>query len=173
MMNLPKWWTATGGLGPIVKRRLVRILVPFSKTQFFADTTRIYGITVETGRQLETELNKRYGRSRGFNIRVEFLPARRDRLLQELIAGRGDIAAGSLTITPERAALVDFLDPWVAGVKEVVVVGSASPPLSSLHDLSGKEICVRKSSSYYTHLKALSDAFVGRGRAPIQIRPIA
>ena len=25
MMNLPKWWTATGGLEPIVKGRLVRI----------------------------------------------------------------------------------------------------------------------------------------------------
>src|SRR6516162_7307662 len=122
-MNLPKWWTATGGLEPIVKSRVVRILVPFSKTQFFADNTKIYGITVETGRQLEMELNKRYGRGRGFNIRVEFLPTRRDRLLEELIAGRGDIAAGSLTITPERAALVEFLDPWVTGVKEVLVVG--------------------------------------------------
>ena len=171
-MNLPKWWTATGGLEPIVKSRVVRILVPFSKTQFFADKTKIYGITVETGRQLEMELNKRYGRSRGFNIRVEFLPTRRDRLLEELIAGRGDIAAGSLTITLERAALVDFLDPWVTGVNEVVVLGPASPPLSSLDDLSDKEIRVRKSSSYFTHLTALSDGFVARGLAPIQIRPI-
>jgi membrane-bound lytic murein transglycosylase MltF len=172
IMNLPKWSTASDDLGPIVKRRLVRILVPFSKTQFFADKTQIYGITVETGRELEMELNKRYGRSRGFNIRVEFLPTRRDRLLDELIAGRGDIAAGSLTITPERAALVDFLDPWVTGVKEVVVLGPASSPLSTLDDLSDKEIRVRKSSSYFTHLTTLSDDLVARGLAPIQIRPI-
>jgi membrane-bound lytic murein transglycosylase MltF len=171
-MNLPKWWSATGDLEPTVSRRVVRILVPFSKTQLFADKTQIYGITVETGRLLETELNKRFGRSRGFNIRVEFLPTRRDRLLDELIAGHGDIAAGSLTITPERATLVDFLDPWVTGVKEVVVLGPSSPPLSSLDDLSDKEIRVRKSSSYFTHLAALSDAFVTRGLAPIQIRPI-
>ena len=172
IMNLPKWWTATGGLGPIVKHRVVRILVPFSKTQFFADKKQIFGITAETGRQLETYLRQRYGRGRGFNIRVQFLPTRRDRLLGELIAGRGDIAAGSLTITPERAALVDFLDPWVTGVKELLVVGPASPRLSTLDDLSDKEICVRKSSSYFTHLTVLSDAFVARGLAPIQIRPI-
>jgi ABC-type amino acid transport substrate-binding protein len=172
IMNLPKWSTASDELGPIVKRRLVRILVQFSKTQFFADTTRIYGITVETGRELEMELNKRYGR-RSFNIRVEYLPTRRDRLLDDLIAGRGDIAAGSLTITPERAALVDFLDPWVTGVKEVVVLGPASPPLSTLDDLSHKEIRVRTSSSYFTHLRALSDDLVARGLAPIQIRPIS
>ena len=64
-MNLPKWWTATGGLEPIVKSRVVRILVPFSKTQFFADKTQVFGITAETGRLLEKELNKRYGRGRG------------------------------------------------------------------------------------------------------------
>ena len=60
IMNLPKWWTATGGLEPIVKSRVVRILVPFSKTQFFADATHVYGITAETGRQLEGYLNRRY-----------------------------------------------------------------------------------------------------------------
>ena len=172
IMNLPKWWTATGGLEPIVKHRVVRILVPFSKTQFFADKTQVFGITAETGRLLEKELNKHYGRGRGFNIRVEFLPTRRDRLLEELIAGHGDIAAGSLTITPERAAMVDFLDPWVTGIKEVMVIGPSSPSLSSLDDLSDKEICVRKSSSYFTHLTALSSDFVARGLAPIQIRPI-
>jgi membrane-bound lytic murein transglycosylase MltF len=94
-------------------------------------------------------------------------------LLDELIAGRGDIAAGSLTITPERAALVDFLDPWVTNVKEVMVLGPASPALSTLDDLSGKEIRVRKSSSYFTHLTTLSDDLVARGLAPIQIRPIS
>jgi membrane-bound lytic murein transglycosylase MltF len=172
IMQLPKWSTASGDLEPIVKRRLVRILVPFSKTLFFADKTQFYGSAVETGRQLEKYVNERYGRSRGFNIRVRFLPTRRDRLLEELIAGRGDIAAGALTITPERASLVDFLDPWLTGVKEVVVVGPASPHLSTLDDLSDKEICVRKSSSYFTHLTALSDALVARGLAPIQIRPI-
>jgi hypothetical protein len=49
-MELPKWWTATGDLEHIVKRRVVRILVPFSKTQFFADKTQFFGSTVETGR---------------------------------------------------------------------------------------------------------------------------
>jgi ABC-type amino acid transport substrate-binding protein len=154
-MELPKWRSSTGGLDPIVKRRVVRILVPYSKTQFFADKTRVYGITAETGRQLEKYLNERYGSRKRLNVRVEFLPTRRDRLLQSLSTGLGDIAAGSLTITPERAALVDFLEPWVTGINEVVVIGPASPRLSTIDDLSDKEICVRKSSSYFTHLVTL------------------
>jgi membrane-bound lytic murein transglycosylase MltF len=172
IMELPKWRSVTGGLDPIIKRRVVRILVPYSKTQFFADKTHVYGITAETGRQLEKYLNERYGRRRGFNIHVEFLPTRRDKLLQSLTAGLGDIGAGSLTIAPERAALVDFLEPWVTGINEVVVTGPASPGLSTIDDLSDKDICLRKSSSYFTHLVALSDAFVARGFAPIRIRPI-
>jgi membrane-bound lytic murein transglycosylase MltF len=172
-IELPKWRTSKGELEPIIQSRVIRILVPFSKTQFFADGAHVYGITAETGRRLEQDLNQRYGRGKGFNIRVEFLPTRRDGLLEGLIAGRGDIAAGSLTITPERAALVDFLDPWVTGVKEVVVIGPASPPLSTLDDLSDREIRVRKSSSYFTHLTTLSDGFVARGLAPIQIRTIS
>jgi membrane-bound lytic murein transglycosylase MltF len=172
-MELPKWWTSKGRLDTILKHRVVRILVPFSKTQFFADGSHVYGITAETGRQLEKDLNKRYGRRNGFNIRVEFLPTRRDSLLESLIAGRGDIAAGSLTITPERAGLVDFVDPWVTGVNEVVVIGPASPALSTLDDLSGKEIRVRKSSSYFTHLTTLNDSFVARGLPPVKTMPIA
>jgi membrane-bound lytic murein transglycosylase MltF len=172
IMNLPKWGTATGGLEPIIKRCLVRILVAFNKMQFFADGMQFHGATAEAGRQLEKELNRRYGSTKK-PIRVEFLPTRRDRLLHALIAGRGDIAAGHLTITPERAALVDFLDPWNTGIKEVVVMGPASPTLSTLDDLSGKEIRVRKSSSYFTHLTALNDSFVARGLAPIKIMPIA
>jgi membrane-bound lytic murein transglycosylase MltF len=172
IMSLPRSWTATGGLDPIIKRREVRLLVPFSKTQFFADGARIYGVTAERGRELETELNQRYGGKNKKPIRVVFVPTRRDRLLAELIAGHGDIAAGFLTITPERAALVDFVDPWRTNVKEVVVTGPSSPILSILEDLSDKEIRVRKSSSYFTHLTALSNSFVTRGFAPIQLRPI-
>jgi hypothetical protein len=80
-MELPKWSTASDDLEPIVKRRLLRILVPFSKTLFFVDKTQFYGSTVETIRLLEKELSQRYGRRNGFNIRVEYLPTRRDRLL--------------------------------------------------------------------------------------------
>ncbi len=36
------------------------------------------------------------------------IPVARDQLLPGLVAGKGDIAAGNITITPERRKLVDF-----------------------------------------------------------------
>jgi len=46
---------------------------------------------------------------------VVFIPLRRDQLLPGLAAGKGDIAAANLTITPERQKLVDFT---VAGLSK-------------------------------------------------------
>ena len=155
-----------------MKRRFVRLLVPYSKTQFFIDKGRTFGLAAESGRQLEAYLNARHCRRKAFRIHVEFVPTRRDKLLDDLVAGRGDIVGGMLTVTPERAAKVDFVRPWLTDVKEVLVTGPAAPPLGTLDELAGKEIRVRKSSSYFAHLTMLSDAFVKRGLAPIRIEPI-
>ena len=44
---------------------------------------------------------------------VALIPTTRDKLFTELLAGRGDIAAGDISITPERAKLVSFTVPTV------------------------------------------------------------
>ena len=59
------------------------------------------------------ELNKKLAaekklKNKNLKVRVVFIPMRRDQLLPALVAGKGDIAAANLTITPERQKLVDF-----------------------------------------------------------------
>jgi membrane-bound lytic murein transglycosylase MltF len=54
-------------------------------------------------------------------------------------------------------------------VRELVVTGPKSPPLSTLDDLSGKQVYVRKSSSYYENLSALNERFRKRGKPPVNI----
>ena len=88
-----------------------------------------------------------------------FIPTSRDQLIPRLLDGRGDIAAGILTVTPERREQVEFGAPFFRGVKEIAVTGPASPELASVDDLSGKEVFVRKSSSYWTHLESLNERF--------------
>jgi len=79
----------------------------------------------------------------------------RDELFSGLVAGRGDIAVGNITITPERLKIVDFSDPFAKGVREIVVAGQGAPALRNLDDLPGREVFVRISSSYYESLKGL------------------
>jgi len=155
-------------LDDLKERRVVRILVPYSKTLYFVDGGESHGISYELGAALEKQLN-RDNQDRARPIRVMFLPVRRDRLLPSLIEGRGDIAAANLTITPERLKLVDFSAPFAEGVSEVFVTSSRSGVPSSLHDLSGRSVFVRRSSSYFASLENLNRTLLEKGKPPVKI----
>jgi ABC-type amino acid transport substrate-binding protein len=129
------------------------------------------GITAEAGQAFEAWLNARYAKGH-LMIRVVFLPEARESLLPDLIAGKGDVAAGALTITHERLAAVDFAPTWVDGVKEIVLAGSNASKLTSLEGLSGREAYVRASSPCYASLERLNQTFAAKGLAPAQIRAV-
>jgi membrane-bound lytic murein transglycosylase MltF len=59
----------------------------------------------------------------------------------------------------------------ITGVDEVVISGPATPPIKTLEDLSGKEIHVRKSSSYYESLMQLNSRFKNSGKPLVEIIP--
>jgi membrane-bound lytic murein transglycosylase MltF len=86
-----------------------------------------------------------------------------------LVKGLGDIAAGNLTITPERFKEVDFSEPYFKGVNEILVTSPAGPQVKTVEDLSGKEIHVRASSSYYASLQSLNARFKKAGKQPMKL----
>jgi membrane-bound lytic murein transglycosylase MltF len=50
------------------------------------------------------------------------------------------------------------------------VTGPGSPALASLDDLSGRQVFVRRSSSYWSHLEALNQRLAREGRAPALLK---
>jgi membrane-bound lytic murein transglycosylase MltF len=164
---VPVW---TGDFDGMKERKLVRILVPFSRTSFFLDKGEAFGFEAELGQEFESWLNKRYGK-KPYHINVAFIPTSRDRLFDALRAGKGDIAAGNLTITAERASVVDFATPWATNIKEVLVTGPSAPAIAGLDDLATTGVMVRPSSSYFTHLAAINDKRKQSGQAPIKLEP--
>ena len=133
------------------------------------------GTAYEYGRLFEQELNKKLAaekklKDKNLKVRVVFIPVRRDQLLPGLAAGKGDVAAASLTITPERRKLVDFTAAGMNNVSEVLVSGPTSPQVASVDDLSGKEVFVRKSSSYHESLVALNEKFAAEKKPPVAIK---
>lgn len=170
IMALPNIRPSKEDFDGMLKRRTVRILVPVSRTSFFLDKGTALGIEAELGREFERWINKKYG-SKKLKIHVGFVPTPRDRLLADLNAGKGDIAAGTLTITPERQAVVDFAAPWASGVKEVLVTGPAATDIKSIDDVGSKPIMVRSSSSYATHLIELNKARKVAGKPQLIIKP--
>jgi membrane-bound lytic murein transglycosylase MltF len=161
-----------GDLDGMLERRMVRALVACDHTHYFLDGPRQRGITYDSLRLFERHLNAKYRRG-GVPISVVVIPVPRDELLPRLVDGYGDIAAGALTVTPERSVLVDFADPTVTDVREVVVTGPSGPSdLHSLEDLSGREVWVRRSSSYRQGLDALSARLREAGRPAVVVRDV-
>jgi membrane-bound lytic murein transglycosylase MltF len=153
----------------MLERRVVRVLVPYSRTLFFNDRGSQRGLTADALHEFEQWLNKKF-KTGSRPITVVAGPTTRDRLFRYLVDGYGDIAAGSLTITEGREAEVDFSRPVAEGVQEVVVTDRASPSLASLDDLAGKEVHVRRSSSYYESLTALNERLKSDGKPAIIFR---
>jgi membrane-bound lytic murein transglycosylase MltF len=160
-----KW---KGDFDGMVERRKIRVLVAHSKLFFFFDKARIRGVSYDAFREFESYINKKL-KTGTRKIKIVYLPVPRDKLLPWLAEGRGDIAAANLTITDERLKTVDFSRPGYKNVSEILVSGPAAPAVESLDKLSGKEIHVRPSSSYYEHLVLLNKSFKKKGIPPVKI----
>ena len=161
-----------GDLDGMIERRVIRVLVAPSRTSYWLLGLRQTGAEYELLKAFENEINEHY-KTQGKHIRIHvvFIPTSRDQLIPRLLEGRGDIAAGILTVTPERLEQVDFGAPFFRGVKEIAVTGPNSPELASVDDLSGKEVFVRQSSSYWTHLELLNERFKSENKPPIALKP--
>jgi membrane-bound lytic murein transglycosylase MltF len=157
-----------GDFNAMAERNRIRALVVYSKTFYFIDKGEQKGLTYEGLMLFQKFINAKLNK-KTVKVNVIFIPVARDQLLPALLEGRGDIAAANLTITPERSKQVDFSDPFGTGVRELVVSGPASPEITSLGDLSGKEVHVRKSSSYYQSLRKLNERFEGEGKSTVKI----
>ncbi|MCU0232039.1 MAG: transglycosylase SLT domain-containing protein [Acidobacteria bacterium] len=165
----------TGDFDAMLERRMIRFVVPFSRTLYFNDKGRERGVTADTVRDFERWINKKYAAKLGKRpITVAVIPTTRDQLLESVKTGRADVAAGNLTVTDERLAVVDFVAPPELSkpVSEVLVTGPKSPPVAALDDLAGKTIHVRPSSSYHESVVALSERFAKAGKPAIRIVPL-
>jgi membrane-bound lytic murein transglycosylase MltF len=160
-----KW---LGDFDGMAKRREIRALVVWSKTFYFLDKGRQRGATYELLKEFEKFVNKKL-KSNTLKVRILFIPVTRDQLLPWLVEGRGDIAAANLTITPQRQKQVDFSDPWIPDVKELLITGPSAAPVKNLDDLAGKEIHVRRSSSYYESLVDLNRSFQQAGKPKMNL----
>lgn len=161
---------ATDDLDGMVKRRFVRALVVYSKTFYFVDRGRERGLVAEGMQAFEEHLNRSlHIRKAQEHVHVVAVPVARDQLIPWLIEGRGDVAMANLTITESRERQIDFSAPFYERAAEILVTGAKIDAPATLEDLSGKEVLVRKSSSYYESLVRLNQS-LRANRAPVQLQ---
>jgi membrane-bound lytic murein transglycosylase MltF len=159
----------TGDVDEMVKRRYIRALVVYNKTNYFYDGVQARGITFEALREFQKYLNDKLNTGKT-QVQIVFIPVRRDHLLQGIAEGRGDIAASDIAITAHRKKSVAFSDPVRADAKQIVVTAPSAAALSSVDDLSGKEVYVRRSSHYWETLSHLNDRLKQAGKPEIILK---
>ncbi len=152
----------------MVERRLIRALVPSSKTFYYVEKGRPSGMSYDVFTAFEQEVNKTI-KSKALKVRVVFLPTPRDEIIDALVAGEGDVFFADMSITPERRERVDFSDPMYTDIREVVVTAPGLPQVTSVEQLSGQEVFVRPGTSYHEHLIALNARFKSEGKKPVVI----
>jgi membrane-bound lytic murein transglycosylase MltF len=159
----------TGDLDGMLERRYIRALVLYNKTNFFYDGPQPRGITYEALKEFEKFLNAKLNTA-DKPVHLIFIPVTPEEALQRMRDGRGDMAASNVPIISQFHEIVDFSDPIRERAREIVVTGPAAPSVTSLEDLSGKEVFVRKLSRYWPNLQRLNERFRSEGRAPVILK---
>jgi membrane-bound lytic murein transglycosylase MltF len=164
----PTPWT--GDLDGMQDRQVIRILVPYSKTLFFYDKKKEMGVVHDLGVSLEKWANQQQGPEGGKKgLKVVFVPVPEERLLPDLMAGLGDVAAGGLSMSTDGQGKIDFSNPLAPDSGAVIVTRKRGDPIGSLEQLSGREVVIHASSPSYETLRALSGKLVAQGKRPVKL----
>ena len=137
----------TGDFDAMVKRRAIRVGVTFNRTHYFIDKGQERGLTYESLKLFENDLNADL-KTGNLKVHVVIVPMTRDQLYPALASGKVDMVAAMVTVRPELEKLAAFSEPTRTNVSEVVVTGPGAPPIATVDDLAGQEVFVRKGSIY-------------------------
>jgi membrane-bound lytic murein transglycosylase MltF len=150
------------------ERGILRVLVGYSHTHYFMDGLNIRGISAENLRRFDPFLQERLGSPRP-RINILPIPVARDEMIDFLAAGLADLAVGNITITDARAERVNFSRPLRRDVSELVIHHSDVGDIDSLEALAGRDVHVRRSSSFVQSLEGLNASLLDEGLAPVNI----
>ncbi len=150
-------------LEEIVKSGYLRVLTRNNDTSFFIYRGHRMGFDYEVGKKLAQALG----------IRVDMIITQSwTEMVPALLKGEGDVIAAEVTVTDERKRQVLFAEPW-GHTREVVVWKDGTRPLKAAEDLSGKEVHVRKSASYFATVLALNAKLKAAGRPQVVVKPVS
>jgi len=147
-------------LEEIVRSGYIRVLTRNNDTSYYIYRGHRTGFDYELGKALAKHLG----------IRVDMIVTQGwSEMVPALLKGDGDVIAAQVSITEARRKQVLFARPW-GNTREVVVWRNGTEPIGAAQDLSGKEVHVRRGSSYYGTLATLNQQLTAAGKPPIVIQ---
>jgi len=158
----------TGDFDALVERRSIRVGVTFNRTHYFIDKGQERGLTYESLKLFEKDLNEEL-KTGNLKVHVVIVPMTRSQLYPALASGKIDMVAAMVTVRPELEKLAAFSEPTRTNVNEVVVTGPGAPPIATVDDLAGQRVFVRKGSIYEESLGRVNAQLKARGKPAVVI----
>lgn len=139
-----------------IKKFAVAVAAALVVSAVNAETLRVGSETVyppfefldsTTGKYVgfDMDLINAIAKKAGFDIHIYSMGL--DGLIPALTSGSIDVAVSALTITPERAAKVDFSDPYYESGLSIMTHKDNAAQIKGTKDLEGKTLCVEIGSS--------------------------
>ena len=158
----------SGDLDAMVKRRNIRALVVLNPISFFYDKGLPRGVMYEALEEFQKFANQKLKTGK-LQVKVTFLPMRIDQMEAALTEGMGDMIAYGVVVTPDREKRVAFSAPIQTDVTQIIVTGSNFGAVSTIANVSGKEVYVNPLTTYYENLQKANVALQQAGKTPIVI----
>ncbi|MEQ8907973.1 MAG: transporter substrate-binding domain-containing protein [Vicingaceae bacterium] len=137
----------------------LRALIDNSSTSYFVYKGAPMGF--------EYELLSRFAKE--VDLELEVIPiSNMDVVIDSLQALQGDIIAANLTVTRERAEQLAFTEPLIYS-HQVLVQRADDDLVRTPSEMIGKEVYLRKNSSFYNRIQNLSEEVGG----PIHIKEVS
>lgn len=151
-------------LSEIFKRGKIIALTDNSSTSYFVYKGEPMGF--------EYEMLEAFADNLGVDLEIK-IAKDMNTILEQLNSGEADIVAANLTVTAERSTIISFTDPLLLTPQVLIQKkpeGWRTMPPEEVNkymvrntvDLIGKEIHVRKGSSFYSRLKNLEEEIGGK-----------
>jgi polar amino acid transport system substrate-binding protein len=129
-------------LDDIKQAKKIRIAIDLGLPPFGMTDEKMQpaGSDVETARTL----------ARDFGVEFEFVPTTGASRIPFLQTGKADLVISTLSVTEERAKIIDFSYPYTA--VRAVLAATKSIEIKSLADLDGKTVGTTRGSTHDTYL---------------------
>jgi polar amino acid transport system substrate-binding protein len=105
------------------------------------------GLDVEVARKLAAD----------WGLTLEFIETTGSSRIPNLLTGKADVVISSLSITPDRAEVIDFSAPY--SVISSVVGGAAGDNVKGWEDLKGRSVAVARGTINDTDISAEADKY--------------
>jgi len=104
-----------------------------------------YGMKNETMKEVGSDVETANLLAQGMGVKLEIVPTTQANRIPFLLTNKADIVISSLSITPERAKVIDFSVPYA--VIQSVIGAPKDAPIKDMKDLAGKTVVTARGTT--------------------------